>query len=160
MKRRIALLTLIAASAPALAGFLDWFNGVKLGTPLPSHGFEMLSGAAPVAGKPLLIDFWETTCAPCIQAIPKLNEQHAKYAPQGLQFVGVSAEKKELVEALLKRMRLAYPVAVEGTPSLHKALGIKALPYAIVVDAKGTIVWRGQPHEISEAMLAQWTALY
>jgi hypothetical protein len=51
---------------------------------------------------------------------------------------------------------MKYATAVEGTPSLHKALGIRAYPYAILVNPKGKIVWRGQPSELTDEFLANF----
>jgi len=158
MKRLIVFFLAVAVGTQAFAGFVDLFNGVKVGTQVPQHSFEYLSGTHPESGKALLIDFWETTCEACITSIPRLNEQHAKFSPKGLVVIGVSAESKEVVAPILKRVAMKYAVAVEGTPSLHKALGIRALPYAILVDAKGTIVWRGQPSEITDELLANLVA--
>lgn len=145
----------IAIGVQAHAGIIDLINGVKLGIPLPPHNLEYVAGSQAATGKPVLIDFWETTCASCIASIPKLNEHYARFAPKGLLVIGISSETKGQVMPALKHLAMNYAVAVEGAPSLHKALGIKALPYAVLVDGKGVITWRGQPEEITEALLTE-----
>jgi hypothetical protein len=67
--------------------------------------------------------------------------------------IGVSPEPKALVASFMEKVPMHYASAVEGTPSLHKALRIRAVPYAIFVDRAGTIVWRGQPSEITEQLI-------
>lgn len=137
----------------AQAGVVDMFNGVKIGTPLPSNDLVFLDAKPSTANTVQLIDFWSTTCEPCKTSIPKLNALHQKYAPKGLVMIGVSEESRETVIPFLEKVPMQYASAVEGTASLHKALRIRALPYAIFVNRSGTIVWRGQPSEITGELI-------
>lgn len=137
----------------AQAGVVDMFNGVKVGAPLPSNDLVFLGAKPSTANTVQLIDFWSTTCEPCKTSIPKLNALHQKYAPKGLVMIGVSEESRETVIPFLEKVPMQYVSAVEGTASLHKALRIRALPYAIFVNRSGTIVWRGQPSEITGELI-------
>jgi thiol-disulfide isomerase/thioredoxin len=153
MKKIIAI-AILSISTSVLAGFLDLYNGLTLGAPLPEHDFQYLSAPLLNENAPLLlIDFWATWCEPCRTSIPKLNALQQKFSPQGLQIIGVSQESKEIVKPFLERLAMNYPSAVEGKLSLHKTLNIKALPYAIFVDRKGIIIWRGQPSEINDELI-------
>lgn len=160
MLRTIAfsLVALIVAFS-AQAGFVDMFNGVTVGAPLPNNDLVFLGPKPSTTNTVQLIDFWATTCEPCKTSIPKLNALHQKYAPKGLVMIGVSEESRETVTPFLEKVPMQYASAVEGAASLHKALRIRALPYAIFVNRSGTIVWRGQPSEITgeliESLLAR-----
>ncbi|MBY0445985.1 MAG: TlpA family protein disulfide reductase [Burkholderiales bacterium] len=155
MKKIIAAI-LFVISTSAAAGFLDLYNGVTLGLPLPEHDFQYLSPPLATKNTPLLlIDFWATWCEPCRVSIPKLNALQQKFSPQGLQIIGISQETKTEVLPFLARIPMHYPTAVEGKLNLHKALGVKALPYAIFVDKKGIIIWRGQPSEINDELIEE-----
>lgn len=129
------------------------FNGVKIGASLPKADLVYLGPTPPTFGKIQLIDFWSSTCEPCRTSIPKLNAFHQKYSQRGLVVVGVSEESKEVAAPFLEKFPMQYAVAVEGKLSLHKALRIRALPYAIFVSETGTIVWRGQPSQITEELI-------
>lgn len=149
----IAIALAFAAALPAHAGFVDFMNGVKVGKPLPENNLQYLGDTADMTGKVVLIDFWATWCVPCRTSIPLLNAWHEKFSNKGLLVVGLSQETKEVVEPFLKKVPMQYPVAVEGTKSIHKTLTVKALPYAIFVGRKGKIVWRGQPENITDALI-------
>lgn len=154
MKKLLISFALATAVAfPVYAGFIDFFNGVEIGVPLPENDLQFLGTTATTTDHTLLIDFWATWCEPCRASIPKLNAWHQKFGPNGLVIIGVSQETKEVVDPFLKKLPMHYASAVEGSKSLHKALGIKALPYAIFVNRAGKIVWRGQPSEITDELI-------
>lgn len=154
MKKRLLTLFLLFASVGwATAGFVDLYNGVRVGSTLPAHDLQFISPEPAGTAKLTLVDFWATWCAPCRESIPQFNALHEKFGSRGVRIIGVSQESKEVVRPFLARFPMHYPHAVEGQMSLHKALGIKALPYAVFVDSAGTIVWRGQPSDIDEALV-------
>lgn len=160
MFRTISLcLIALIASAQAQASFVDMFNGVKVGAPLPKSDLIFLSSAPSTTKSVQLIDFWATTCEPCRTSIPKLNAFHQKYAPKGLVMIGVSDESKEQVATFLKAVPMQYATAIEGASSLHKILRIRALPYAIFVNRDGVVIWRGQPEEITDQLIEFFLAL-
>ncbi|MBI3884910.1 MAG: TlpA family protein disulfide reductase [Opitutae bacterium] len=152
-RKFLALLLSVLGAARAFAGFTDFVNGVRLGQELPAHEFAYLGASPETKGKVLLIDFWATWCAPCLEAMPELAKIHADYGARGLVVVSVTKEPAGTVEAFLKRQPLSQAVALDTGGKLHGALRIKAIPYAIVVDRRNKIVWRGQPSALTAKVL-------
>lgn len=155
MNRREALLiaTTLTVAGRASAGVMDWYNGVKVGAALPVFDTEQLGAAPPSEWKLRLIDFWATWCAPCREEFPHLNELYARFGSQGLALIGLTQEPRSVAEAFLPKVSIAYPVGAGGTRPLQKQLGIKALPYAVLVDKGNKIVWRGQASSMSASEL-------
>lgn len=91
--------------------------GRKMGSPaivdlavIDQQGFENI--LAKYRGKPLLVNFWATWCEPCRDEYPMLNELAKKYAPQGLQVVGVSLDddgEMILMRRFLGRYKPIFP---------------------------------------------------
>ena len=134
---------------------MDSYNGVKLGTSVPEYDAEYIDEVPPIDRKLLLIDFWATWCAPCREEFPHLNDLHAQFAGQGLVVVGLTQESTSIARAFLPKVSIKYHIGAGGTKPLQRTLGIKALPYAILVDQKGSISWRGQASRLTASETSQ-----
>ena len=108
-------------------------------------------------GKFLLIDFWGPSCAPCRKGIPDLNEFSKKFK-KDLVVIGMCGQKEEQVRAM-KEPVIEYYSAIDTKKVLHKALGITAVPHAILVDPEGIVRWEGYPllkgHELTAEIIEE-----
>lgn len=100
--------------------------------------------------KATLIDFWATWCAPCREEIPHLNRLSQRFAPQGLSVIGLTQEPVQVAQDFLGRVTIDYPVGAAGERPLQKQLGIKALPYAVLITEANIISWRGQASSLTD----------
>lgn len=96
-------------------------------------------------GKVVLIDFWTYTCINCVRTFGHLRALYARYAPFGLQIVGVHspefAFEKELanVREAVARHRLPYPVALDNRMATWREYRNHYWPHVYLIDAKGII---------------------
>lgn len=144
-----------AASSGAHAGIIDWFNGARLGDPLPDHDGVFVQGEWLAERRLFLVDFWATWCAPCIAAIPHLNDLEQRFAPEGLQVIGVSDEPVAVVGPFVARRGIEYAVIAGGDRPLRRTMKIRALPWAVLVNTQRRIVWRGQPDDLDERSIRE-----
>ncbi len=153
MHRRTALIaaTLAPLSGYSVAGIIDWFTGVTLGQSLPEFDADYLGAEPSRENKLLLIDFWATWCAPCRNEFPHLNDLHEAFSSRGLEVVGLTKESKAVVQAFLPKVDIRYKLGAGGAKQLQTALGIKALPYAVLVGKDNKVIWRGQSSGLSAA---------
>ena len=91
-------------------------------------------------GKILVVNFWATWCPPCREEMPYFSRLNEKYAPDGVQFVGISADPAHLVETFARQESISYPLLTAGDRSLElsKELGntLQGLPYTLVLGRK------------------------
>lgn len=149
LRRREALALAGVALAAAGTGFVlgpHLLNRQSVDTrAISAARFKDLDGAtrdlSKWHGKVLVLNFWATWCAPCREEIPMLMVARDKYAPLGVEIVGIAIDIASKVAEYVKQMQIAYPVLVAdaGGLELMRALGNTAggLPYTVIVDARG-----------------------
>ncbi len=97
-------------------------------------------------GRPLLLNFWATWCAPCREEIPLFMDMQQRHAATGLQIVGVALDQLRDVEDFVAKFNVSYPVllADDGTLDLMRRYGnpIASLPYSVIFRADGSIAHR------------------
>lgn len=120
-----SLLALKGASAPAFV--LSSFNGLEV-------SLESLKG------KPVLLDFWEVWCSPCIESMPKVEKLYDTYKDNGLQVFGVVNDVKQLEPAkqFAKKRGWMIPMLV-GNGQLVKDYKVNGVPQYVLIDKQGKI---------------------
>ena len=100
------------------------------------------------AGKPVLVDFWATWCAPCVEAMPELQSLHQKHASKGFSVVGISIdEEHDKAKRFTEKRKLAYPVFLDATKTpAWSTFHVRSIPAVFLVDSQGRIVqqWLGK----------------
>lgn len=94
-------------------------------------------------GRWVLLNFWASWCAPCMDELPHLVAAQAQYGPRGLQILGPALDEAEAVKPLVKRFGINYPVMADfvSADAAMRALGNEqaALPYSVLIDPAGTV---------------------
>lgn len=119
-----------------------FLNRLRPDYELPDFDGNMRT-AAEWDGKVVVVNFWATWCAPCRKEIPAFNHLQAKYAEQGVQFVGIALDDLKAVERFVKVIPIEYPILIgdDEAISLIKRYGNVegALPYTVFVNRAGAI---------------------
>jgi thiol-disulfide isomerase/thioredoxin len=107
---------------------------------------------ASFAGRPLMVNFWATWCAPCRREIPLLNKIRMERKTQNAEIVGIAVDFKEDVAKFLTKTPLNYPLLVgeEDGLAAAEAFGMgMAFPFSVFVDSQNRIltVKIGELHE-------------
>jgi len=101
-------------------------------------------------GKPTMINFWFTKCAPCIDEMPILNKIKEKYKDD-FNFIAITYEKKEDVEKFLKKHPFDFEHLINAKDFTDQ-LGIQGYPMNLFLDKDGVLkyVKGGIPYESKE----------
>ncbi len=89
--------------------------------------------------------------------MPHLNELHAKFEGRGLSIVGVTGEGQKDTEPWIEKHGVKYAYAYDQG-RLFAKLGLDGYPSAVLVDAKGTVVWIGHPGQIEDELIEKHLA--
>ena len=131
-----------AAAEEALADSLPDFALEDLGGDMRSIGSW--------AGKPMLVNFWATWCAPCRREIPMLKLFQTDNS--SLQVVGIAIDRREPVLAFAEEIGFNYPVLMGEAEAMAaaSAFGVQflALPFTVFTGADGAVlgVHTGEVH--------------
>ena len=124
-------------------------NGIAWGTPIidqpaPPLILTQLDGQvfdlSKMHGKVVLVNYWATWCAPCKKEMPALNEFYRHHHREGLELIGISADRPEDFAKMRKMSTaLAYPTALFNRIS-NDGFGVpEGFPLTYVIDSNGVV---------------------
>lgn len=90
-------------------------------------------------GNVILINFWFTTCLPCIEEIPMLNNLAAKYKKSKVKFLALTFENKPTVMTFLDKRKINLPI-FPNTKAIAENYSIILYPSTLVIDKTGKII--------------------
>ncbi len=143
MRKPLALIALLVCVAA-----LAWASlGPARQAPLVV--FPTLSGQQlameDLRGKVVLVKFWATTCATCLDQMPAAIETYNQFHDKGLDLVAVAMQydPADRVIAFTEAAQLPFRVALDVRGKIAQAFdGVSATPTTLLVDRKGRIVGR------------------
>jgi thiol-disulfide isomerase/thioredoxin len=156
----------IAVAALAVGVVLAWrFQAPSAASAEPffAQTFDDLDGRAEAMarwrGQVVVVNFWATWCAPCIEEMPLLQSIHDEYRGRGVSVVGLGIDAPSALRRFRDEHRLSLPLYAAGADGseLGRALGNRggALPYTVLVDRKGRIV-AARLGQLTAAELRRW----
>jgi thiol-disulfide isomerase/thioredoxin len=121
---------------------VDAFKEKWIGKPLPTFILKDKQGKVysnnSLQNKLVVINFWSTTCIPCLKEMPVLSELEAKYRGKNIVFIAPAPESPEVVQRVLSKRTFTYTVLPQAQ-NFFSALAIEGYPYHFLVDQTGII---------------------
>jgi peroxiredoxin len=85
-------------------------------------------------GKVLVLNFWATWCAPCIQEIPSLNEFQKEFAKDGVVVLAVSVDKNpQRYRSFLDHVHVSFDTARDPAADLSAKYGTFQYPESYII---------------------------
>ncbi|WP_261511126.1 TlpA family protein disulfide reductase [Chryseobacterium paludis] len=93
-----------------------------------------------------LIDYWATTCKPCIKDLPKLVNLYETYKGKGIQFISVAddtvKERMDRANKILSENKVTWKNYFDLNKEFITKLHATGYPLQILVDQNGKIIAR------------------
>jgi peroxiredoxin len=97
-----------------------------------------------IGKKVVLINFWSTTCDPCLVEMPHLVELYNKHKEKGFVVLAVSLdgpESRNQVTSVVQNKKMNFPVLIdEETTVVSRFNPKKEMPFSVLIDRRGVIV--------------------
>jgi thiol-disulfide isomerase/thioredoxin len=156
----LALVFVVGLSAPASTqGSLP-----RIGGPAPAFAFAGVVTAgdatpgAPQAysaeslkGKVVVLNFFATTCRPCVEAIPHVNELVEATRDLPVVFLAVANQPEPDLRRLLESQPMRSTLVLDLAGQTYQNYFIRQLPFVVVVDRAGRISSFEHPARLSRA---------
>jgi cytochrome c biogenesis protein CcmG/thiol:disulfide interchange protein DsbE len=108
--------------------------------PLPTFSLTSLDGkiinSESLKGKVVMINFWSTTCGPCILEMPQLNQLKKDY--KDIVFLAPAPEDSAKIKRFLSRHSFDF-VILPDSKKLFEEWGIDSYPKNFFVDQNGIV---------------------
>lgn len=153
---RSSTIIIILAAIAGMAGFLlgGWLSMKPSDTLREGSRYEDFSRfdvdgrqwrLSELEGRVVLLNFWATWCPPCVHELPMLGRLQRQLEGQGLSIVGIAEDDPDRVRQFLDRHPADFLHLLE-TPGggLGRRYGNlrSVLPFSVLIDRQGQIVWR------------------
>ncbi len=116
-------------------------------TTAPNITFDTITGQKislnELRGKPVIVTFWATDCASCIEEIPALISLFKQYHQSGLEIIAVAMnyDPPNHVIDMTKDKQLPYNVALDLTSDVAQAFGgVMFTPSTFIIAPDGSVV--------------------
>ena len=137
------LLTLLLALAGSIPSAQAQLPAVTLKT---MDGQTVRTDTLSNGGKPFIIDFFATWCKPCNRELDAIAEVYDEWREEtGVKIFAVSIDQAQninKVKPLVDNHGWEYDVLLDPNSDFKRALGIQMIPYVLIVDGKGQIVYK------------------
>lgn len=141
-------------------------RGTGVGQRAPGFALTLL-GSEPsttldldvLRGQPVVLSFWVTWCSHCRAQTPLLVDAHARYADDGIQFVGVNVrETADVANSYVTGQGILYPVIMDAEGRTAQQYQVSGFPTTYFLDAEGRVVAR-HVGQLTIQALEQYLAL-
>ena len=136
--------------------------------PLPAADFQLpdldgqVLGLQDQRGKVVLLNFWATWCAPCLQEMPLMNQLYQALHQQPFVMWAVAMqEDRDKVAPFMDKHQLRFTALLDRDGAVSTRYKLRGLPTTYLIDCRGNVIgWSVGPQEwASDAVRTLLTAL-
>ncbi len=121
--------------------------------PLLGHNAAQMLRLASLKGKPVMINVWNSTCAPCMDEAALLQKEWQHVQAKGVVFIGIDfLDSQSNGIDYLHKYGITYQNVIDTDGSVGVSYGVSGTPETIFINSHGVII-RKVAHELTEKAL-------
>lgn len=90
-------------------------------------------------GKPVVVNFWASWCAPCHDEAPILQDLNRRFGDKVVFLTVNSEDGPDEARAFLRRYKATFPVVRTGQDTIRRSYGTNQMPETFVIDPDGAL---------------------
>jgi peroxiredoxin len=106
-------------------------------------------------GKVVLVNFWSTSCPPCREEIPDLEQLYQRFRAQGLVILAISGDKAADLQEYVATQKVSFPVLIDPDDKVKEQFRVVGIPKTFLYDREGRLA--GQT--LDRPSTSGWTEL-
>ncbi|MBN2186815.1 MAG: redoxin domain-containing protein [Dehalococcoidia bacterium] len=119
-------------------------EGTKVGNLAPDFQLHDLEGKSvslsDLRGKPVMLNFWATTCYPCVIEMPYFQEVHEEWSAKGLVLLAVNINgTSSQVTQFSDSLNLCFPMLLGAKTDVPGNYNLQYIPTTFFIDKDGII---------------------
>jgi len=93
-------------------------------------------------GKVVLLNFWATWCAPCLQEMPSMERLYQTFKQTSFVLLAVSMDRQgvEVAQPFAENLKLTFPILLDPTSEVARQYGVRGLPTTYLIDPDGLLI--------------------
>ncbi|MCB9082156.1 MAG: TlpA family protein disulfide reductase [Lewinellaceae bacterium] len=113
------------------------------GQKIPQFTAKTLDGkqvsSANFLGKVVVLNFYFTSCPPCVAEVPGLNRLQKLYAGQDVVFLAISRDGEDATRKFIFNTNFAFPQVINGASLIKQFCILAGFPTTMIFDRKGIL---------------------
>jgi peroxiredoxin len=90
-------------------------------------------------GKVVLVNFWSTSCPPCREEMPDLEQLYQRFRGQGLIVLAISGDQPADLRKYLAAQKLSLPLLIDPDDKVKKQFRVVGIPKTFLYDREGNL---------------------
>lgn len=140
-------------------------TNIQAGEPAPeivvTHWLKNEPRNLSFRNKFIVLDFWATWCAPCLDAVPQLNELRKAFPREDLYFISLTKESPATASSVFDRVDFQVSVGCDVTGKTevnfgNGKTGLSRFPTTVLIDNRNIVRWVGSPYNLTTEKMSRF----
>jgi len=119
-------------------------QGTNIGNLAPDFQLQDLEekpvSLSELRGKPVMLNFWSTSCYPCVFEMPYMQEVHEEWSAKGLALLAINIDgTSSQVTEFSDSLTLSFPMLLGAKTDVPGKYNLRYIPTTFFIDKEGII---------------------